>query len=205
MQPYTRTTEYTTAACSLMAAINHLKPDFALSREHEYRIWQASVNLPTRASSIFGLAAFAKRQGLAPRIVVESLDYDYPDYRFKRYRKTDVQQAAFMSGLYRADARGLGVPIEERPIAFEEILALVTAGKTLVLRLNAGALSGTRSVSKYVTLYGKEISQKDTGAHYLLLDPVLAEPLLAVSEEKLREAYETLVTKKKRDHRMIVF
>lgn len=66
MQTYKRTTPFTTAASSLMAVINHFNPGFKLSRENEFLIWRSSVNLPVRASSIYGLAIFAKKTRAQP-------------------------------------------------------------------------------------------------------------------------------------------
>ncbi|MBR9703403.1 hypothetical protein GOV10_05160, partial [Candidatus Woesearchaeota archaeon] len=40
---------------------------------------------------------------------------------------------------------------------------------------------------------------------YLLADPLLDKPLILVDEDTLRESFDTLATKKKRDHKMIVF
>lgn len=198
MQPYTQTTEYTTATSGLLMIINHFKPEFELTRENEFLIWRRSTLLPTRASSIFGLAAYAKEQGLSPKVVVESSEYDYPDYRFKRYKKSDIEYAAFMSDLLRKRAERLGVKVEERDISFEEVAMLVKEN-VILIRLNEGVFRDIGSTSKYVVLYGKE------GDKFLIGDPIQEESLLKVSEEQLRESFETLTTKKKRDHRMIVF
>ncbi|KYK26267.1 hypothetical protein AYK26_05665 [Euryarchaeota archaeon SM23-78] len=199
MQAYIQTTEYTTAASSLMAVINHFKPDFKLSRENEFFIWQNTVNLPVRASSIYGLAVFAKQQGLNPNIVLGEKEYDYPDYRFKGYTKKEIDEAKFSSKLYHKKARELGIKIEEKEFDFKEVRKLVKLGKILMLRLNEGALRESGSTSKYVVVHGFDNKYKA----FSVMDP--KQGLVNVSEDLLREAFETLETKKKRDPRMIIF
>ena len=199
MRPYTQTTEYTTAACSLMIIMNHLDEKFSLTRANEFDIWRESVNLPTRAPSIFGLARYAKEHGLTPTVVVESLEYDYPDYRFKRYKKSDVDLAQFASKQHLNAAEEADVPINERAISFEEIDGLIKDGHTILIRLNEGLFRGVGSTSKYVVLYGYEEGE------YLLADPILDDPFITIDEDTLRESFDTLATKKKRDHKMIVF
>lgn len=199
MQPYTQTTEYTTAACSLMLIMHHLDEKFSLTRAHEFDIWRESVNLPTRAPSIFGLAHYAKKHGLTPTVVVESLEYDYPDYRFKRYTKSDVDLAQFASKQHMKAAEEANVPINERAITFEEIQELVKGNHILLIRLNEGIFRSIGSTSKYVVIYGFENNV------YLVADPILDNPLITLDEGTLRESFETLATKKKRDHKIIVF
>ena len=199
MRPYTQTTEYTTAACSLMLIINHLDQNYPLTRANEFAIWRESINLPTRAPSIYGLARYAKAHGLNPTVVVESTEFDYPDYRFKRYTKSDVDLAQFANKQHIKEAEDANVPISERAITFEEIEGLIKDGHVLLVRLNEGIFRGVGSTSKYVVLYGKEDDD------YLVADPILDDPLITVDEDTLRESFETLATKKKRDHKMIVF
>ena len=199
MRPYTQTTEYTTASCALMLIMHHLDEKYPLTRDHEFKIWRESVNLPTRAPSIFGLARYAKEHGLTPTVVVESPDYDYPDYRFKRYKKTDVDLAKFSSKQHMEAAEAANVPINERAITFEEVKELVKEGHTLLIRLNEGIFRDVGSTSKYIVVYGLENDE------YLLADPLLEAPLITVDEDTLRESFDTLTTKKKRDHKMIVF
>ena len=196
MQTYNRTTEYTAAATSLMLIINHLKKDFEVSRENEFRIWMRTANLPTRASSIYGLAVFAKEQGLNPRIVLGEKEYEYPDYRFKGYTKKEIDEAKFCSKIYHKQAREVGISIEEREFDLDEVKGLLEEGRIILLRVNAGALRDQGSVSNYVVVY----SYKN---NFSMVDPVQGK--IRVGEEKLQEAFETLVTKKKRDNRMVVF
>lgn len=182
-----------------MLIMHHLDEKYLLTRAHEFDIWRESVNLPTRAPSIFGLARYAKEHGLTPTVVVESPDYDYPDYRFKRYKKTDVDLAKFSSKQHMTAAESANVPINERAITFEEVQGLVKDGHTLLIRLNEGIFRDVGSTSKYIVLYGFEEEM------YLVADPLLDKPLITVDEDTLRESFDTLATKKKRDHKMIVF
>ena len=199
MQPYIQTTEYTTAACSLMSIINHYNPGFKLDRDNEFIIWRNTANLPVRASSIYGLAIFAKKQGLSPSIVLGEKEYDYPDYRFKGYTKKDIDEAKYSSKIYHKEARQLSIPIEEHEFEFREVRELVKKGKVLMLRINEGALRETGSTSKFVVVYGYDSEKKE----FSVADP--KQGLVKVSDELLKDAFETLETKKKRDHRMIVF
>ncbi len=199
MQSFTQTTEYTTAACSLMAVLNHFKSDFKLSRENEFRIWHNTANLPVRASSIYGLAVFAKEQGLSPSIVLGEKEYDYPDYRFKGYTKKEIDEAKFSSKLYHKKAMKLKIPVEEKEFEFKEVRKLVKVGKVLMLRLNEGALRESGSTSKYVVVYKFDADKKE----FSVMDP--KQGIINPSEELLKQAFETLETKKKRDHRMIIF
>ncbi|MBW2990910.1 peptidase C39 family protein [Candidatus Woesearchaeota archaeon] len=199
MQSYTQTTEYTTAASSLMAVINHFKPDFKLTRENEFLIWHSTANLPVRASSIYALAVFAKQQGLSPSIVLGEKEYDYPDYRFKGYTKKEIDEAKFSSKLFHKKAMHLKIPVDEREFDFKEVRKLIKLGKVLMLRLNEGALRESGSTSKYVVIFEYNASKKE----FSVMDP--KQGIINPSEELLKQAFETLETKKKRDHRMMVF
>ncbi|MBN2459570.1 peptidase C39 family protein [Candidatus Woesearchaeota archaeon] len=199
MQPYLRTTPYTTAASSLMAVINHFNPDFKLSRENEFLIWRETANLPIRASSIYGLAVFAKKQGLNPCIILEDKDYDYPDYRFKGYKKKEVEAAKYSDKLHYKEAKKLGIPIDERGFEFKEVRELARKGRIIMLRVNAGTLRERKSTSKYLVIHGYDKERKE----FSVLDP--KQGIVKVSDALLQEAFDTLATKKKRDHEMMVF
>lgn len=197
MKSYVQTTDYTCAASSLLMIINHYKPEFELSQENEFEIWRASVNLPTRASSIFGLARFALDKGLNPKIIMGETDYEYPDYRFKGYKKVEIEAAKFMSGLHERKAIKAGVDVEERNLDISEIKDVLINGKVLMLRVNAGVFRDTKSTSQYLVVYGFR------NGLFLLMDPAKGE--VVAEEEKLVEALDTLQSKKKRDTRAIIF
>jgi len=199
MKEYLRTTPFTTAASSLMAVINHFNPEFKLTRENEFLIWLNSATLPVRASSIYGLAIFAKKQGLNPMIILEDKDYDYPDYRFKGYTKKEVENAKFTSQLYYKEAKQLKIPIEERDFEFKEAKELVKKGKVIILRINEGALRERKSTSKYIVVFGYDKEKKE----FSVMDA--KQGIVKVKDELLKEAFETLATKKKRNHEMMVF
>ena len=197
MKLYNQTTDFTCASASLAMILNHLDQEFELSMENEFRIWSASVNLPTRASSIFGLAVFAKENGADPKIILEDEDYDYPDYRFKGYKKKEIEAAEFFSGMHKKDAEKLGIAIEERKIYVDDINELLSSGKILLLRINAGVFRNTGINSQYIVFFGY------SDGKYKIYDPLTG--VLKANEAQLIEAMETLHTKKKRDIRMIVF
>lgn len=197
MDSYAKTTEFTSAASSLMIVVNHFNPDFELSKENEFRIWLSSVNLPTRASSIYGLANFAKKQGLNPHIIYESEGYEYPDYRFKGYKKVEIEQAEFSHSLHKREAKSLGIKIERKKIDGDLIETLVGEGKVLLVRMNVGVFRDSASISNYVV-----VNRKKEGL-FEIIDPKMG-PVKA-TKEQIQEALDTLSSKKKRHSKMIVF
>ena len=199
MKEYKRTTPFTTAASSLMVVINHFNPEFKLSKENEFLIWRNTATLPVRASSIFGLAIYAKKQGLSPIIVLEDKEYDYPDYRFKGYKKKEIDAAKYSYELYYKEAKELGIAIEERDFEFREVRDLVKKGKILIIRINEGALREKKSTSKYIVVFGYDKDKKEFSA----MDA--KQGIVKVKDELLKEAFDTLATKKKRNHEMMVF
>ncbi|MCC7574890.1 peptidase C39 family protein [Candidatus Woesearchaeota archaeon] len=198
MELYKQTTDYTCAACSLMMILNHFNPDFKLNRENEFKVWRETVNLPTRAPSIYGMACFAKKLGLDVRIILEEREYDYPDYRFKGYTKKEIDDAKYMSRIFAKELFSLEISLEERELKLEEILAFLNNGKILLLRVNAGSLRDTRSTSKYLPFFKRQGSELIT-----VLDPMKGEIL--IDQKALEESFDTLQTKKKRDHRVLIF
>ena len=196
MEFYRQTTDYTCANSSLLMVIHHFKPEFKMTRENEFKIWLSAANLPTRAPSIYGMGVFAKKEGLNVRLVMEEKEYDYPDYRFKGYTKKEIDEAKFMSKLHSKEANRLGIPIEERDVTLEEIKSLLSQGKILMVRVNAGTFRDTKSTSKYLVFFKKR-------EEFMVVDPLRGE--FSLDERMLEEALETLHTKKKRDHRMLVF
>tara|TARA_Y100000310_G_C20630568_1_gene788396 strand:+ start:133 stop:531 length:399 start_codon:yes stop_codon:yes gene_type:complete len=111
MKPYIQTTLFTGAVSALLTILHQHNPKIQLNRKNEFKIWNKSVLLPTRASSIFALANFSKRQGLKPEVIVENTNYSFPDYRFYRYTKQDVEEATFMSKIHLQEAKKNKVPI----------------------------------------------------------------------------------------------
>jgi predicted double-glycine peptidase len=197
MKFYRQTTAYTGAAAALLMVLHQENPDeWPLTRESEFRIWHESANLPTRSSSIYALAKIAKSAGLTAQVVVEEREYDYPDYRFKRYKKVDIDDAKFSSKQHAKSARKAGVKIEERELELTEIKTLAKEGKLLLLRVNAGVFRETKATSRYVLVAAYD------GGTYQVLDPAQGE--LRIDEQQMEEAFETLTTKKKRDHRVII-
>lgn len=199
MIPYTQTTHFTTASSSLLTILHHLKPEIALTRESEFIIWQKTVTLPTRGSSIFGLANYAKDEGLKIKIVLEDKRYDFPDYRFYGYKKSDIDIAAFSSQLHLQRTMQLSIPIEERRITLRDIKNELENNNILLLRINAKAVrtDEKRNTSNYIVVHGF----KDDYFH--IIDP--ARGALSVPETIMNEAFSSLATKKHQDHRMIVF
>jgi len=178
--------------------MSHLNPEIQHSKLREFDIWRSSVNLPTRASSIYGLATYAKKCGLNPKVVVESKDYKFPDYRFYRYTKDDVEHAGFTSNMHQKKAEREDIEIEERKITIKEVTEELKEGKVMLLRLNTKPIwHSKRNTSNYVVLHGFQDNL------YQIIDPNSG--ALSIPKEVLEEAFDSLETKKHRDHRMIVF
>lgn len=199
-ESYKQTTNYTGAATALMTIIHQLKEEYGLTEDNELDIWLKSAILPTRASSVFGLALYAKEQGLQPKIIIEDASYTYPDYRFKRYTKKQIELAGKIADRYKQKCEEEGIIIVEKGFDVNYIDSMLTKEKVLLVRLNAGRLRGTKSTSKYIVIYSK--SKKDPDK-YLIMDPRRRRK--KVTREMLEEALEELKTKKKREKCMIIF
>jgi len=193
MQPYKQTTDYTTAASSLLTILSHfnkLKP----TEENELKIWRASVNLPTRASSIFSLALIAKE--LNPTIIVGTKEFDFPDYRFYRYSKEDIEIAQKASELHLMQAEKNNIEIKEEEITIEQVKELLKEN-ILLLRLNTKPIrDSNRNHSNFLVVY-------DYNKNYKIIDPLQGN--IEVTEQIFNESFKTLATKKHRAHKMIVF
>lgn len=198
MIPYLQTTSFTCAASSLLTMMHNFNSKIELSKENEFEIWRKTALLPTRASSIFGLAMLAKKIGLDPKVVVEKEEYDFPDYRFYRYKKTDIEYAKYFESYYLKKAKEAGVNVQVQQIKKEDILNELSKGKHLILRVNVKPIRELkRNKSNYIVVK----SYKDK--HFEIIDPKLG--YLSIPEEVFNEAFQTLETKKYRDSRMMVF
>ncbi|MBU0470687.1 MAG: peptidase C39 family protein [Nanoarchaeota archaeon] len=198
MQPYFQTTEFTTAASSLLIILNHFKPEISLSKEQEFKIWRETVNLPTRGSSVYALAIYAKKQGLDLKVVVEEKEYGFPDYRFYRYTKEDIKQAEFCSNMYLKEAEKMNLMIEEREITLENLKKELNDNNILLLRINAKPIRNSkRNTSNYIAVTGYD------GSKFQIIDPAFG--ALSIPEEMMAESFDSLESKKHRDHRMIIF
>jgi hypothetical protein len=198
MKPYFQSTPFTTAASSLLTVLHHLNPKIELSKKNEFKIWHNTVNLPTRGSSIYALATYAKKHNLNPKVVVEKKDYSFPDYRFYRYTKEDIEHASYSDKNHLKKTTTNTIPVEERTITLQEVQQELRKGSILLLRLNTKPIrSEKRNTSNYVVVHG----YKDS--YYHIIDP--AHGALSIPEEVMQEAFDSLETKKHRDHRMIIF
>tara|TARA_Y100000310_G_scaffold301253_1_gene337569 strand:- start:424 stop:1020 length:597 start_codon:yes stop_codon:yes gene_type:complete len=194
MQPYLQTTPFTCAASSLLTILHHFKKT-PLTKENEFDIWKETVLLPTRASSIFALANYAK--DLNPKVIVEKTEYNFPDYRFYRYKKEDIEEAAFTEKLHLKEAQNNNIHIEKKDITFNDLKKEVE-NNTIIIRLNTKPIRNEkRNTSNYI------IITNHSNNYFQIIDPKVGG--LSIPEETMKEAFETLETKKHRDHRMILF
>ncbi len=198
MKIYYQSTEFTTAASSLLTIIHFFKEEIKLTKENEFDIWQKTVNLPTRASSIYALANYAKNVGLDPEVIVEKREYSFPDYRFYRYSKEDIEHAKDSSLMHLKKAMINGVKINEGSIDLNTVKGKLEKGKIIILRLNAKPFRNIkRNTSNYLVIHG--FNEK----YFQIIDPMQGG--LSIPEEVMNEAFESLESKKYRDHRMILF
>ena len=153
MKPYFQTTPFTTAASSLLIILNHLKPEFELNKENEFEIWIKTAILPTRASSIFALADYAKRLGLSPKVMVEKEGYDFPDYRFYRYTKEDIDNAAYCAKMHLEKAKNNNVNIIIGDITLNDVKNELENKKLILLRINSKPIRNEkRNTSNYIVV-----------------------------------------------------
>ena len=129
---------------------------------------------------------------------LEKKEYDFPDYRFYRYTKEDIEQATFSSNMHLTKTEKLGIPIEEKKITIKDIKDELQNKNIILLRLNTKPFRDTkRNTSNYVVV--KSYSDNK----FQIVDPFLG--TLSIPEEMMQESFESLETKKHRDHRMIIF
>ena len=198
LESYKQTTNFTGAASALLSILHHFGKAPA-TQDTELDIWLHSAILPTRASSVFGLAMYAKDKGLQPKIILEDAHYTYPDYRFKRYTKKQIELAELVANRYKRQAEEKGILIVERDFDVNYIDTLLDKDKILLVRVNAGRLRGTKSTSKYIVIYKKS---KELGK-YFIIDPRRRRK--KIDREDLEESLAELKTKKKREKCMVVF
>jgi len=182
-----------------MSILNHFKPAFELSKKNEFRIWEQSAVLPTRGSSLYALALFTKKQGIPVKIVVEESDYKFPGYRFKSYKKKEIDVANFHSELYFNRAKESKIEVEERNFDIKEVKALLKRKKILLLRIIIGLVRGTKVNKRnphYIPVYKYE------DGFFYILDPRRGN--IKIQEELFKEAFEA-VHNCRRDNRMLVF
>jgi hypothetical protein len=198
MQLYKQTTSYTCASASVLMIINHFKPEVKLSRENEFDIWRSSVCLPTRGSSLYGLALYANNLGIPVRIIVGQHHYKFPNYRFKAYTKKEIDVAEEVSDMLYKKALSKGIKIEERDFEIDEIRKPLQEGRVILLRINRAVIKEKgRAESNYIPFY-KYKDRKFYG-----IDPSFGPVIL--SEQKIKENLESIKIKCKRDNRITIF
>tara|TARA_Y100000310_G_scaffold324914_1_gene387509 strand:+ start:20361 stop:20966 length:606 start_codon:yes stop_codon:yes gene_type:complete len=198
MIPHFQSSPYTTAASSLLTILHHFDSNFPKNKVKEFEIWHECANLPTRGCSIYALARYAKQQGLNPKVVVEKKQYDFPDYRFYRYTKEDIEHAAYSSERHLQEAEELGVTVLEGSMSLKDVKRELSKNNVILLRLNVKPIRNEkRNTSNYIVVHGFD------GEYFQIIDPGFA--ALSVPEEVMQEAFDSLETKKYRDHRMLVF
>lgn len=197
MQHYKQTTYYTSGPSSLLMVLNHFNPDIKLNRESEFDIWLKSAVLPTRGSSIFALATIAHREGIKTKVVVGNIKYKFPNYRFRGYKLVEVREASYTSRVYYKRALKAGLGVEERDFSLEDVKMLLAKGKILLLRLDLGVMEEREHAVNYVLVTGYSNSK------FEIMDP--SSERIFVQEKEIKEAFDNVITKRKRDHRMIVF
>ncbi len=198
MTPHFATTPYTTAASAVLSIMNLLDSNVEISQTEEFRIWQQTTILPTRASSVFALAKYAMQKGFNNKVVVANKEYDFPDYRFYRYTKEDVDAAKLSADLLYQDAISAGTDIEIKEFSLNDVNKELKKGNIVLLRLNVKDLRNLkRNSSNYVVI------QSFSKGQYNIIDT--GDTARTVPKELIQTCFDTLESKKHRDHRMIVF
>ena len=198
MRLYRQTTKYTCGAASLVMVINHFRPDFLLNVENEFDIWQKTACLPTKGSSIYGLAIYAHKMGVPLKVVVGKHTYKFPGHEPK-YKTKEIDIANFSSELFYRKAKKLGIEIEERAFTLDDVKTELKRGNILLLRLIIGVLRNSQTNRRnphYLPIYGYN------DGRFQLMDPRRGP--LNIDENIVKEAFDR-VADINRDHRMIVF
>ncbi len=198
MLPYQQSNAYTGGASALLVVLNHYNPKFRLAKPNEFEIWQRSALLPLKTSCVFALSAIAKQNGLNPKVVVGKQEFEYPGYRFKGYKLSDIKDAAFMSQLFYHKAKNLGVEITVEDFSLSLVKSLLLQNRVLILRLNSFLVSERNHSSNLIPVFGYSNNK------YLIIDTQEGAKKL-LTDEEMEESFETLKTKCKRDPRMILF
>ena len=193
---FIRSTPYTNAVCCLINILS-LKKNTNFKQKDEYDIWLKTAVLPMRTSSIYGLALISKQHSLTPKLIVENHEFDFPDYRFHRYKKSDVEMAKFSSEIYRKKCEEANINITVKKIDFEDLKKLVLENYCIV-RINTKFIRNLkRNNSNYVVF--KDYKNKE----FEIIDP--SQGTLKISEEVAYNSYLSLETKKHRAHKLLVF
>ena len=198
MEYYKQSTSFTSAAAGLMSVINHFDPNYSLTKENEFKIWSHSATLPTKGCSIYGLASYA-HPFVDVSLFVEKPEYKFPGYRFKSYKKKEIDIATFHSELKRKQAVDLFIKIAEKDFSFDDIVSLLSEGKVLMVRLIIGILRDSKNNRRnphYVPVF------KHENGFFHVIDSNRG--IKKISSELLRKAFEA-VHECHRDNRMMVF
>ena len=195
---YKQSSHFTNLATSLMFVINSFRPEFKLTKENEYSLWIRTVNLPLKSSSIYAIAHVAKETGIPVKLFVGDKEFSFPNYRFRGYKKIEIEEADYVSSLYRKKAEESGVEIVKQDFDFAFVKKLLQKKSIVLVRVNMGIIKGIRAVSQYLAVFSC------ADGKFTVLDPEHGEKQ-QISEQVLREAFETLEQKCHRDHRMVAF
>ncbi len=198
MQPYKQTTAYTLGPASLMIVLNHFDPTFKPTRDAEFRIWHKCVVLPTRWCSIFALAKIAHERGIKVKVVVGNPEYKFPGYKFKRFTKDDVEEATLSAKIIYNEAKKAGVDIEIRNFDIREVKNLLSKNKIVMLRIDTGLMRKQKHDVSYVLVS----SYKN---HKFELYETHEGKKILIDEEELRNYFNSITDKCRRDNRMIIF
>lgn len=192
---YLKTTPYTNAVCCLLNVIS-LKKNNEFSQNEEIDLWLKTATLPTRASSIFGLALEAKKKDLEVEVIVSNEDFDFPDYRFHRYKKSDIELANISEKIYLNKCKKEKINITIKEISIKEIIELLKT-HYLIIRLNTKIIRNLKRNNSNYLLF---TNFKDN--NFEIIDPSIG--VLNVSKELITESYKSLETKKYRNHKLLM-
>ncbi len=199
MKHYKQSTKFTCAPSSLLMILNHYNKNFKLNQENEFEIWNHSAALPLRGSSLFGLALYASNYKTPVKVVVGNPKFKFPGYRFKAYKKQEIDHATQSSDFFYQKLKAKNIPVEKRNFTLTEVKQLLKQDKILLLRLIIGIIRDSKT-NKRTSHYIPVTDYKNKT--FTIFDPNRGK--LKIPESKFQESFEK-IKEVKRDNRMIVF
>ena len=198
MQNYKQTTKFSGIPAALMLVINNFNKSFNVNRENEFKLWRETVLLPTRASCIFRAALIANKYKIPVKVLVEEPQYKFPRrYKFRIFTKKEIYDTKFFSDINLSEAKKKNL-VEVRNFTLDEIKESLKQNKIVLLRVNVAHLLKVRAIPDYILLYGY-------GNNLYLWNNTINSQTVRINEKQLKEDFETVKTKCKRDNRAIIF
>lgn len=198
MQNYRQTTKFTGVPSALMLTINHFNKEFNVNRENEFKLWREIILPPTRASCIFRSGLISNKYKIPTKVIVEDPQFKLPRiYKFRIFPKKEIYDTKFFSDMNFEEAKKKKI-VDVRNFTIDEIKEVLKQNKVVLLRINIGRLLKVRTIPDYILLYGY-------GNNLYLWNNTVSGQTVRINEKQLKEDFEAVKTKCKRDNRTIIF